>query len=712
MKNNMKTSNNHFAVTLLILFVPVFFSIVTKAKVPEEVIGINALNYMGTLPLLRDQVICREASTYDRKGGNDNGFTNKAEFLRKEKGKVVAIDAAGPGCIYSFWYSWPNQPLIPSAIERYWAKKVGNANIYFNGGPDPYYQFALKDLTKKMPNSAWPFGLLAKESTGSYITYEPVPFSEGVKISIDGGGIPMFFYHVWYHSYPQGTMVPTWTGKEDLSEVMSKWDPQVVNKPAGEQVYEARPLKVGPNSETRILALKKAGTIKCIRMKLPEDDQLLRSVWLKAYWDNDTAPSVEVPLSLFFSIENRFSKKTYELFQNAKFQSLVVGRGDDGYFYFRRPMPFSKSAELVLENRGLENIDIESIKIEYDNKNLFKSGTQTGYFKTQFRENSKLVPAKSYVLADLSGRGHIVGTVLSVNNASETFLEGDERIYTDGGRSPLVMGDATETYFHGSWYFWGQAFSCPLHGAPTFHKTKKQQVSDPVDLTMYRFHLTDLVPFRDGALFTIQHGPFNNISGHYRSAVFYYGLPKKSLFKTDYLVMSDMGHLESHNFSGKKELTSEKRSGFFEGDKDGQDLGLKKKPGYMPSSSWMLSMTVKGFFHSPPKDSDDLREFTVTEYQDPYEFTVKIGPKSDAVMLRRLFDQSVPDQRAMIEVDGIPAADWFNAGENKWKIWEEDDLFLDPKTTAGKDMITIRVIPKSKTYNAVEYSIFSIITKK
>lgn len=35
------------------------------------------------LPRLRDLVIGREASCHDRRGGNDNGFSNQTEFVRR-----------------------------------------------------------------------------------------------------------------------------------------------------------------------------------------------------------------------------------------------------------------------------------------------------------------------------------------------------------------------------------------------------------------------------------------------------------------------------------------------------------------------------------------------------------------------------------------------------------------------------------------------------
>jgi hypothetical protein len=123
----------------------------------------------------------------------------------------------------------------------------------------------------------------------------------------------------------------------------------------------------------------------------------------------------------------------------------------------------------------------------------------------------------------------------------------------------------------------------------------------------------------------------------------------------------------------------------------------------------MLWNTVRSPFHKPPKDSPDRVSFKVAQHNKPYEFTVKIDPEADAVMLRRVLDQSVFDQKAIIEVDGKTAGIWFNTGNNKWKIFAEDDLILDPSTTAGKSEIKIRVVPESRKFTAAEYTVFSII---
>lgn len=673
-------------------------------------VQVHCMDYMDTLPILRDLVICREVSSHDRRGGNDNGFTNKAEFIRKEGFmRRTILDVAGPGCVCSFWFSWLNHPWIPSVVQKTWERMLGQIDVSFGKEDSPRFSDNLCEMIGKDPFTP-PFAVHADRSTGGYLSYVPIPFEDGIRVSVEGGGVPMFFHHIWFHTYPMGTQVQDWTGRETVARFAERWNPCIADLPAGPRVHEREDVDLPSHGSCELMTAHKEGTILCIRMKLPECDTALRSVWLQAWWDDDTKPSVEGPLSLFFALENRYSEKPMAIKEHAPLRGLVIGRDLQGFFYFRLPMPFSRHARLVLENRGDEPVRIGKVRIEYDDENRFPGlGKTTGYFRTQFRENRDLVPGRDYVLAHLHGRGHIVGTVLAVRDASETFLEGDERVYTDGCRSPLIAGDATETYFGGSWYFFEKAFSCPLHGAPTFRMASKK-IGSTAEVTMYRFHLTDFIPFRSEARFSIQHGPFNNVPGHYRSLVFYYGLPRKSVSRTDFLRLCVRQDLEAHGYKGTEPVRTRERRGFFEGEFNGQDLGLRKKPGFLSPVGWMFLLTARGIFHDPPKESPHRRGFTVCEHNAPYTFTVRVDPESSAVMLRRLFDQSVPDQQARIEVDGETAGTWFNPGRNKWKIWAEDDLILDPRLTAGKRSLRIRVVPLSSVFSAVEYKVFSIVT--
>ncbi len=662
---------------------------------------------METLPLLRAQVICRQASSYDRRGGNDNGFTNKAEWIRREKrARVVIFDALGPGSIRNIALSWPNHPRAPRLIERLWGRWLGRIKFFFGGETTATIDAPVRSLIGTEPHS-YPLAVTAEQSPGSNASYVPVDFERGLKITVDGGGLPMVFHRIWYHCYPLGTPM-LGEGAAGSSQALARWlDPEQARKPTRPLAVDLHDVVVPAGESCDVFRADTCGTVRCLRMQLPEDDDALRTVWLRAWWDDDEDPSIEAPLSLLFAVENRYSQQPAKQWENAEMRGAVVGQDPDGYSYLRLPMPYARRARIAVENRAERDVTLNGVRIEATNTVLPGLGGVAGYLRTQFRESRELTPGRDYVLAQLKGRGHIVGTILAVEDTSETFLEGDERIYTDGSRTPSVIGDATETYFNGGWYFWEKAFSCPLHGVSAF-RMRKAGIGSNSDITMYRFHVTDWIPYRREARFSIQHGPFNDVPGNYRSLVFYYGLPSDGLVDSDAVNLAEPSDFEDHGFVGTADR-QRKRDGFFTGEGNGQDLGLRSCPSWLHPMLWVLYLTVRGIFRDPPRDSPDRVRFTMSEYGAPHEFTVKVDPAASAIMLRRVFDQSVADQRARIDVDGVLAGLWLNAGRNKWKIFAEDDLILDPDATAGKSELRIRITPESKRFTAAEYKVFSLV---
>ena len=203
----------------------------------EDPYGIMSAGDLAKLPVLHDLVICREASSHDRRGGNDNGFSNKAEHIRRELGLRVCIaDIAGPGCLKSAWFGWPTHPIQPFFVEPIWTRLLGRIRFFFGYENVPRLSPRLSDLIGSPPFTE-PLAFDADRSPGGFISYVPMCFQDGLRISVGGGKMPMFFYHLWYHVYPHGTELPTWTGGEDLSALEVAWAPDISDRKAGNKIY-------------------------------------------------------------------------------------------------------------------------------------------------------------------------------------------------------------------------------------------------------------------------------------------------------------------------------------------------------------------------------------------------------------------------------------------------------------------------------------------
>ena len=59
--------------------------------------GIRELNRLDQLAQLKSSVFVGSVSSYDRTGGNDDGFSGKYSFVAKEDGGLVVADLQGPG---------------------------------------------------------------------------------------------------------------------------------------------------------------------------------------------------------------------------------------------------------------------------------------------------------------------------------------------------------------------------------------------------------------------------------------------------------------------------------------------------------------------------------------------------------------------------------------------------------------------------------------
>src|SRR4030067_1875905 len=89
--------------------------------------------------------------------------------------------------------------------------------------------------------------------------------------------------------------------------------------------------------ETSVLAeMDKAGCVKHIWVTInSRDEYYLRKLVLRAYWDGEENPSVEVPIGDFFGIGHGLTKNFVSL---PLTMSPEGGRGFNSFF----PMPFSK----------------------------------------------------------------------------------------------------------------------------------------------------------------------------------------------------------------------------------------------------------------------------------------------------------------------------------------------------------------------------------
>jgi hypothetical protein len=220
-----------------------------------------------------------------------------------------------------------------------------------------------------------------------------------------------------------------------------------------------------------------------------EDPYYSRMLTLRIYWDGETHPSVECPVGDFFGVGHGIDKA----FTALPIRVSSDGRGRNCYW----PMPFRKSARLTVTNESKKPCQAVYYYVDWQKHNRIPESS--AYFHAMYRQEYPCVMGRNYLLADIEGRGHYVGTVQSVQMSSAGWYgEGDDFFFIDGEKEPSLRGTGTEDYFCDGWGFrdqWG-----PFYGTPLWEGEKTGDQG-----TAYRFHIPDPVTFKKSLRVEIEH---------------------------------------------------------------------------------------------------------------------------------------------------------------------------------------------------------------
>ncbi len=215
-----------------------------------------------------------------------------------------------------------------------------------------------------------------------------------------------------------------------------------------------------------------------------------RMLTLRVYYDDSPIPAVETPIDDFFAMGHGHRTDL----NSDPISVSAEGRGLNSWW----PMPFRKRARLTLTNDSTR-ARIDSVYFYVDWQSLPSLPDDVGYFHARYRQEHPCGD-DDYLIADIRGRGHYVGTVLSVRNLYHGwFGEGDDRFFIDGEAEPSIRGTGTEDYFGDAWGF--RKCSFPFHGVSIFQDGNLAGGR----ITAYRWHIKDPVVFSTSLKVTIEH---------------------------------------------------------------------------------------------------------------------------------------------------------------------------------------------------------------
>jgi hypothetical protein len=262
--------------------------------------------------------------------------------------------------------------------------------------------------------------------------------------------------------------------------------------------WKVRPaIDLEPGSTTTLADIDGPGAITHIWITVAES--AWRSLVVRAYWDDEQTPSIEVPLGDFFC--SGWGR-------HAQVSSLPVAVNPKGGFNSYWEMPFRQHARITVENLDAEPVRGFFYQITYT---LTDVPDDRAYLHCQWRRSNPLPYGQVHTLLDgVSGPGHYVGTYLAWgSNNTGWWGEGEIKFYLDGDdEQPTICGTGTEDYFGGAWGFVHPPDRYGIYTTPYLGMPQVIGGDGCMDsqqrFGLYRWHIADTIRFETDLRVTIQ----------------------------------------------------------------------------------------------------------------------------------------------------------------------------------------------------------------
>ncbi len=467
-------------------------------------IGIDELARLDLLPQFRRSVQTGLVSSYDRSGGNDDGFSGKYSYVRKEPGGLVLADLDGPGAIYRIHTPTPTDDIV---------------EFYFDGEAEPRLALPLNRL---FDGTRPPFvAPLAAAAAGGSTSYVPLTYARSCKVLLKAETFQ--FYDINYAVFPAGTAVETYVDPppagfmarvEKAAALLRRAGSDISRDlaPAGAAVkVRTVRARLEPGATAVLYETKAPGRI--VGLRLAPASALAgpgRDILLRATWDGAAAPAIDAPAGDLFGYS----------FGEPAGRSLLLGTSDDGVAYLYIPMPFERSARVELVSEREPGGAAVEVVAEIVTAAAGKRPDE-GRFYARWRRENPCAPGQPYTYLRTEGRGHVVGTILQAQGLEPghtSFFEGDDRAVIDGRLA--VPGTGSEDSFNGGWYDvpgrWETRTSLPLSGCLDYKKPQGRTGG-------YRLMPADAYAFARSIDYTIEHGGEGNaVPADYASVVLFY----------------------------------------------------------------------------------------------------------------------------------------------------------------------------------------------
>jgi hypothetical protein len=631
-------------------------------------VGLAAIAAFDRYPLIDDEAQMLYLSSYDRTGGNDDGFKGTYSALTVDaRGEYVIFDARGPGCVYTLWFT--------SRVDGWSGLDWGRLRLYFDDEEAPRLDIEADELfAGTHPPFVAPFVYGPFTSTGGHVLQLPLPFAKRLRITTERRA---GFYNLAYQLFAADRVVTSWTGREDASTVARMWAqpgtrPQVYSsttRRAGTVELPAPLMPDGNMTPQRATLATIDGpaviTALTIQPLFPLTPYQLNHLWLRAYWDSETTPSIDAPLGSFFGSG----------LGEADVRAIPLGMSPSGRYYCFLPMPFWTAAriEIVNETPGPSpklHWEIETTRPD----DMGYARERVGLFKAHYRHEWPTTPGRDYTILETSGRGTYVGQVMTVEPIRpevKRWWEGDLRMYVDGRRHPAVQGTGHEDEYLGGWSneWLMNPYTLAMHGEPKTANLTQVDFQWSAATTVYRFFPAG-IPYQSQLVVSTEHGVDSGVPAMYSSVAYYYERAD-GMTLADTLDVGETADETAHRYTATPAAAVRSLTSRFEAR------------------------------HGASETTDRGRDVTGRS-----RFTLTAPASHGVLRLRRLYDQATA-QDAEVFVNGQSAGRWYTAAMNSTRRWADSDFILPAALTRGRTAIEVEIRAIGGTWTEFRYELWS-----
>jgi hypothetical protein len=620
----------------------------------EKAIGWDTYRRLDRLPYLSANTQTLQVSSFDRSGGDFDISTGN------QNGSGGCLASGGAGCVIA-------EDRGAGEVDSIWftrdggnVTRMGTIRIDLDGQTvidAPAQSVVDGELGAPF---VWPLVANAAQSPAGVYIKVPMPYRQSMRISVAKN---LQYYHVDYRQFSTADGVTTFSPSDSALDVVAtlRAAGTIDPKPAAPTAaHHNRVVEVPADTGLTIAESTGSATISGLRLQLPEPaDRLLAGLRLQIEFDGRTM--VDSPLGEFFG-----AGLGANTVRSLMFAAIPQPEGSLSLSEWW-PMPFARTAHITLVNttaNPVAGIDSDVVTTPDPQWAPALASGRVGYFTARSHAGPTML-GQDWLFADEQGHGKFVGVSHTIRGSriktsfsddAPYFLEGAERVYTDGSASPQWYGTGTEDFYEGGWYFKnGTHFSDPFTGQPD-QRTEAGGCADYCVAT-YRLMLADSIGYHSAIRFGIEHGKRNLVQPDYSSTAFLYTQPNETTAPSDEVNPADPVSRLMHGYT---------------------DTG---------ATDQVLVATYEG--------SDDTRTIAglVRNTQSVTTFNVQIRPDNRGVLLRRTSDQATGYQSADVAIDGVLAGIWLQPRSNTFHRWLDDTYLVPEALTAGKPRMTVTLTP-------------------